>query len=995
MPEIIGLEGGFACAILAVALVLMAGDWVRPDLNFLTTMAVYTASRMITVAEAAAGFGNVGLLSVMALFSVAAGIARTGGMARVIRFTTGRATEHVVVLIRMLLPVLVASAFLNNTPIVAVLIPIVMSWARRNSQSPKAILICLSYTAILGGTCTLIGTSTNLVIVGFQAKEFPDDPSFTNPGIFDISPYGLAYAAWGFIFLMLFSEPLLKSKTVPMQTSEDLLVGLLVPKGSRHAGESVASAGLRHLKGVFLVSIKRGQGTLHAVGPETILQEHDVLSFAGDLTKVQAVSTQFGLPVFNSESDNAWEAEQGLPPTCTSVVPHSPTWAPWRGRDRGDEGSLATRSAGGTLPRLSSPTRVDLKPPSSPTHVQDLPLQMSRDLRTAARSGSLDSVRRTASPSQGGALQSSLSIKAAETMHEAGPGRFLRCTVKASSSLVGLTIKQAGFRSRFGAAVVTVSRPASAASPPPPPAHNALVGMVLGKGSKGGKGAQPPPPPPQPTPNALVGITLGGRRAKVGKGAAPLPTHTALVDVVLQAGHELLLDVGPDFDEGAPAMLENFDSVQRDSADQGKEYMTAFSVRKVLSGKTIKEVGFVGISGVSLVHLDAVGGGTIMQPVPPDTELNEGDVLWFAGDVEGLTFLFATAGLDHFESDQVEKAGVDDLERRLMQVVVATGSPLIGRSVRESHFRSKYNAAIVAVHRRGNRLKQKIGDIELVAGDVLLLDAGNAFLEQNADSNAFALISEVPQSAPQNSSRIWLALFLFCAMITIMIVQSFLGETWISLWTAALLTTSLMVLTRCLTWDQAKASFDWTVYLTIASAFGVSQAISNTGVADNIAWLLIQPSIAIGGTAPFLSSMYIITALLSEILTNNAAAALMYPIASIAGNALGVDPKLTGYSLMLGASSSFISPFGYQTNLMVFNAGGMRFWDLAKIGVPLQVWMWVGATIILGLHESIVVVMFISLAISVGVGLFLLALLYLPCMAPFKAKIKGLQLLRV
>jgi hypothetical protein len=117
-------------------------------------------------------------------------------MARVIRFTTGRATEHVVVLMRMLLPVLFASAFLNNTPIVAVLIPIVMSWARRQSQSPKAILICLSYSAILGGTCTLIGTSTNLVIVGFQAKEFPDDPQFTNPGIFDISPYGLAYAAW-------------------------------------------------------------------------------------------------------------------------------------------------------------------------------------------------------------------------------------------------------------------------------------------------------------------------------------------------------------------------------------------------------------------------------------------------------------------------------------------------------------------------------------------------------------------------------------------------------------------------------------------------------------------------------------------------------------------------------------------------------------------------------------------------------------------------------
>ncbi|KAG1664160.1 hypothetical protein FOA52_012241 [Chlamydomonas sp. UWO 241] len=943
-PPVIGVDGGFACAILAVVLVLMAGDWVSPDLNFLTCLAVYTASRMITVNEAAAGFGNTGLLSVMSLFSVAAGIARTGGMERIIRFTTGRAKEHGVVLIRMLLPVLFASAFLNNTPVVSVLIPIVMSWARRNSQSPKAMLICLSYCAILGGTCTLIGTSTNLVVTGFQAKEFPDDPRLTNPGIFDITPYGLAYAAWGFTFLMLFSKLLTKGKSARVLKSEELLVGLMVPKGSRHVGVSVASAGLRHLEGVFLVSITRDSETLHAVGPETILHEFDVLSFAGDLTKVDAVSTQFGFPVFNSESDSAWETEQGLLPSRTRA--HSPGGG--RGRDRGDDYPLVTRSAGGT-PRLSSPERPAPLVPggssSSQAPLEGLPSGLSRDLVSyglAARIGSLDAIRRHTTDSTGSPLRrGALSTNAAETVHEAGPRRFLRSTIKASSSLVGLTIKQAGFRSRFGAAVVSVSRPAA---------------------SGGGRGS---------------------------RGAAP-PTHTALVDTTLEAGHELLLDVGPDFDEGAPAMLENFDSIQRTGDDGGKEYMTAFSVRKVFAGKTLNDAGLVGISGVSLVHLDPVGGGT-MQPVPPNTQLNEGDVLWFAGTVEGLTFLFATTGLEHFERDQVKKAGVDDLERRLMQVVVATGSPLIGRSVRDSNFRSKYNAAIVAVHRWGKRLKQKIGDIELAAGDVLLLDAGDAFLEKNADSNAFALINEVPESAPQNSSRIWLALGLFVAMITIQIVQSFLGERWINLWTSSLLTTSLMVLTRCMTWSQAKASFDWTVFLTIASSFGVTQALTNTGVAANIAWLFIQPSIAMGGTAPYLSSIYIITAMLSEIITNNAAAALMYPIASIAGTALGVDPQLTGFTLMLGASSSFISPFGYQTNLMVFNAGGMRFLDLAKIGIPFQVWMWVGATIILGFHDSIMVVMGCSLALVAGVGLFL-ALRRMPFMAPFRAKVDGLRM---
>mmetsp|Transcript_31488 Transcript_31488/g.93900 ORF Transcript_31488/g.93900 Transcript_31488/m.93900 type:complete len:792 (-) Transcript_31488:2155-4530(-) len=737
-PSPLGLDGGFTIAILAIALVLMAGDWVRPDINFLTTMAIYTAARFITVREAAAGFSNTGLLSVMALFAVAAGVARTGGLERIIRWTTGREKHHTLLLVRMLGPVMIASAFLNNTPIVSVLIPIVMTWSRRNGVSPKAILVCLSYCAIMGGTCTLIGTSTNLVIAGFQASAYPDDPRLADQSIFSITPYGISYAAWGFLFMMLFSQLLLSGARSPVRATE-LLVGLLVPKGSRSAGASVASAGLRQLDGVYLVSITRGDTTLHAVGPETMLQEYDVLSFAGDLTKMESISIQFGLPIVNSESDAVWETEMGLPPASTHADAR----------------------------RMGSPGQ----------------LQRQGGDKLVMRAGSVDD--------GSGALPVRLAGNVTSP-------RFIKATLKAGSSLVGLTVRQATFGMRFSAAVVSLPQP------PPLPAGEHRSESVSRTGTAADVG----------------GESSGSSGIRRRNGAK-------LADTVLLPGHRLLLDVGPNFDPSEPAIKEHFEDVHFVGDEGGKEYTAAFTVKKTIAGKTIKAASLDGIAGVTLNQLDTADGQTI-HAVASMTMLQEGDVLWFSGDVEGLTFLFGTPGLEHFESEQVKKAGIADLERRLVQVVVAMGSPLIGCSVRESRFRTKYNAAIIGVHRRGKRLRTKIGDIVLAAGDVLLLDAGETFLETHGDSNAFSLISEVPSSTPVNASRMWLAIGLFAAMIAVQIAQSFAGDTWINFWTSALLTTALMLLTRCMTWEQAKSNMDWTIFITIASAFGVSQVGSET-----------------------------------------------------------------------------------------------------------------------------------------------------------------------
>eukprot|EP00798_Chlamydomonas_sp_ICE-L_P002127 gene2127-18172_t len=650
-PPDLGAHGICVIILLAVALVLMAGDWVKPDLNFSTLLAVFMAARIITVNEGTAGFGNSGLLSVMALYAVAEGISQTGGLARVIQWTTGQASTRALVIIRMLIPVMIASAFINNTrkylvlvAIVAVMIPIVMAWARCSNQSNKAILICLSYSAIFGGTCTLIGTSTNLVISGFYAVKYRDEPPI---GIFDIALYGIAYAAWGLSFMIMFSSYFSGSGVSSSQIS-DLLVGLKVPRDSPLVGVSVEAAGLRHLEGLFLVTVTRGGTTLHAVGPELTLAEDDVLSFAGDLTMVGALSTRLGLPLLDNESDDPLELETG--------------------RD----------SFNRPTPGTADPQLIE-------------------------------------------------------------KSNLLKITVKMGSLLSGKSIRDIGFRSRFGAVVLGVKRAVK------------------------------------------VKYRYENKRVEGNLG-----------DIVLEEGDELLIDGRSEFQTESDEFQANFDSIEWVKSQAGTEYMTGYLIPEgsQLAGKTVSEVGLAGMRGIYLAHLDRADG-TFLKVESPSTVLEEGDTLWFYSDLEGLSFLFSFRGMQNIEKKQIKKAGVDALERRLVQVVVATHSPLIGKTVRDSRFRTKYNAAIVGVHRRGERLKQKIGDITLLAGDLLLVDTSDQFLVlHDGDNTVFSLVSEVPKSAPQKSSKMWIALAILIAMITVQVVQSFTSpeEAHIHLWPAAMLT---------------------------------------------------------------------------------------------------------------------------------------------------------------------------------------------------------------
>lgn len=351
-----------------------------------------------------------------------------------------------------------------------------------------------------------------------------------------------------------------------------------------------------------------------------------------------------------------------------------------------------------------------------------------------------------------------------------------------------------------------------------------------------------------------------------------------------------------------------------------------------MEGKTLSAAGLHGLPGLFLTAVQQSGeGGEEVAAPPPDYVLQGGDILWFAGDAAGVHGLRRIPGLAP-QTKQVDKLNLHKTDRRLVQAVIAVRSPLIGQTVRDSHFRTCYDAVIIAVQRSGGRIQAKIGDICLQAGDVLLLDTGSSFLRLYKADPAFALVSEIENSAPPQFEKLLPA----CGTAVVMIVVFVAG--FMDLFVAALLASGVMLATGCLTQDAARSSVKWEVITTIAAAFGISAAMEQSGVAGAIATTLVDGGKGLGtGTPGVLVAVYVATFFLCNVVGNNAAAALMYPIAANAAEQQVIDRDQMAFLLMLAASASFMSPFGYQTNLMVYGPGGYVFADFLRFGIPMQV----------------------------------------------------------
>lgn len=365
--------------------------------------------------------------------------------------------------------------------------------------------------------------------------------------------------------------------------------------------------------------------------------------------------------------------------------------------------------------------------------------------------------------------------------------------------------------------------------------------------------------------------------------------------------------------------------------DDARSYTVEMEVDPAsgLIGQTIAQAGLRNLPSLYLAEIDR--GGQFLPAVGPDEKLLGGDRLVFVGVVDSVVELQKIRGLRP-ATNQVVKLDAPRPQRCLVEAVISRTNPLIGKTVKEGRFRSVYNAVVIAVARDGHRITdRKIGDIELQAGDTLLLEAHRSFQEQHKNSREWLLLSAVQDSTPMRHDRAILAVVILVGMVVLAVV----GDRWgVSMIHASALAAGLMLLTRCCSASQARAAVDWQVLIAIVGGFGLGKAMETSGAAGAIADRMI--AMAQGNAWATLGVVYLATMLLSEILSNNAAAMIVFPIAMGAADKVHADPLPFAVTIMMAASACFMTPIGYQTHMMVMAPGGYRFADFTRVGFPLN-----------------------------------------------------------
>lgn len=349
-----------------------------------------------------------------------------------------------------------------------------------------------------------------------------------------------------------------------------------------------------------------------------------------------------------------------------------------------------------------------------------------------------------------------------------------------------------------------------------------------------------------------------------------------------------------------------------------------------LIGKTIEQASLRNLPGLFLVEIEREG--EVLPAVGPREALQGGDRLVFVGVLESVVDLHRMRGIQP-ATNQVFRLREPRSERVMVEAVVSDECPIVGKSIREGRFRAEYNAAVIAVARGGRHLKGKIGEIVLQVGDTLLLETHPNFLQRQRNARDFFLVSRVEDSTPRRHEKAGIALAILAGMV----VLAAFGV--LSMLNAALLAGGAMVATGCATGAEVRRSIDWSVLLVIGAALGVGQALSNSGAAMTLANGLIQ----LAGGHPWLVllAVFAVTSLFTEMITNNAAAVLVFPIAISAATTLDVNFMPFIVTIMIAASASFATPMGYQTNMMVYGPGGYRTIDYLRFGLPLNFLMMV------------------------------------------------------
>ncbi|MBE0487302.1 SLC13 family permease [Marinobacter sp.] len=347
-----------------------------------------------------------------------------------------------------------------------------------------------------------------------------------------------------------------------------------------------------------------------------------------------------------------------------------------------------------------------------------------------------------------------------------------------------------------------------------------------------------------------------------------------------------------------------------------------------LVGKSVGEAGLRELDRLYLVEIER--DGSVVTAVPSEERLRGGDRLVFAGDTQAISDLLRINGIVPSVHDDEPSLSKIRAERRLVEAVLSPQSDVLGQTIRDARFRDRYGAVVLAVARGGERVPGNLGNIRLKPGDVLLLEARPAFVSRQRYNKDFLLINDLETEAPRHdrAGLSWGILFVLVGLAAFGVM---------TMLNAALVGAFLMILSGCCSVGQAQKSVDVPVILTIAASFALGGALEQTGAASYLAGAVF--SMSNGDTLLALLLVYLVVSVLTEVITNNAAAVLILPVVLSLTAAMGVDAEPFVIVVMMAASASFATPLGYQTNMMVFGPGGYRFGDFVRVGVPMNLFI--------------------------------------------------------
>jgi di/tricarboxylate transporter len=355
-------------------------------------------------------------------------------------------------------------------------------------------------------------------------------------------------------------------------------------------------------------------------------------------------------------------------------------------------------------------------------------------------------------------------------------------------------------------------------------------------------------------------------------------------------------------------------------------------------GYAIKDAPLVKDIDLAIIEIQR-GEEMISVPLPEEI-LQTGDVLRIRCDLEKFKKIQAREGILFKPQFKWHDEDIETQDTKLVEAVVAPNSEFVGKTLENLRFRESFGATVLALRHRGKLMREKIADTKLNAGDALLIEVKNFRYQQLQRHPSFVITSEIEQEFFRKSKLIPALLIVFGVILTAtlgifpIVVSAIVGSV-------------LLVLIGCLTMEEAYKAIEWRIIFLLAGVLTLGIALENTGAAELVSSTIISIVSTWGGLIMLLSAFYFLTFLLTEMISNNATAALLTPIAIATANSLNVSPRPFLVAVMFAASASFMTPVGYQTNTLIYGPGQYKFSDFLRVGTPLNLIFWLAATFLI------------------------------------------------